>query len=147
MKDIDPVLASVLQCRLKAITEEMGLALLRTTRSPILNEARDFVTGLYGGRAGTGNRIRLFGPDGEVRDALSKEIIRDIRKGTRFTQLAGGGGGLGDPKAREAEKVADEVRDGLLSTAAAGEDYGVAIDPGTGSVDVPATRHLRGEGK
>ena len=45
--DIDPILASVLARRLKAITEEMGIALLRTTRSPILNEARDFVTGLY----------------------------------------------------------------------------------------------------
>jgi len=43
----DPVLASVLQRRLRAITQEMGLTLLRTTRSPILSEARDFVTGLY----------------------------------------------------------------------------------------------------
>ena len=45
--EIDPILASVIQRRLKSITEEMGLTLLRTTRSPILNEARDFVTGLY----------------------------------------------------------------------------------------------------
>ncbi|MDP6816363.1 MAG: hydantoinase B/oxoprolinase family protein, partial [Alphaproteobacteria bacterium] len=45
--EIDPILASVLQRRLKSITEEMGLTMLRTTRSPILNEARDFVTGLY----------------------------------------------------------------------------------------------------
>lgn len=44
---IDPVLASVLQRRLKSITEQIGLTLLRTTRSPILNEARDFATGLY----------------------------------------------------------------------------------------------------
>lgn len=44
---VDPIEASVLHCRLKSITEEMGLTLLRTTRSPILNEARDFVTGLY----------------------------------------------------------------------------------------------------
>ncbi|MBI1845380.1 MAG: hydantoinase B/oxoprolinase family protein [Candidatus Rokubacteria bacterium] len=44
---IDPVFASVLERRLRAITQEMGLALLRTTRSPILSEARDFVTGLY----------------------------------------------------------------------------------------------------
>lgn len=43
----DPVQVAVLQRRLKSITEEMGLTLLRTTRSPILNEARDFVTGLY----------------------------------------------------------------------------------------------------
>ena len=47
-RSLDPVFASVLERRLKAITEEMGLTLLRTTRSPILNEARDFVTGLYG---------------------------------------------------------------------------------------------------
>jgi N-methylhydantoinase B len=45
--DTDKVLTSILQCRLKAITEEMGYTLLRTGRSPILNEARDFVTGLY----------------------------------------------------------------------------------------------------
>jgi N-methylhydantoinase B len=47
---IDPFFASVLERRLKAITEEMGLTLLRTTRSPILSEARDFVTGLYDGQ-------------------------------------------------------------------------------------------------
>ena len=47
MSAVDPVLASVLQRRLRAITREMGLTLLRTTRSPILSEARDFVTGLY----------------------------------------------------------------------------------------------------
>jgi N-methylhydantoinase B len=44
---IDAIFAAVLERRLKAITEEMGLTLLRTTRSPILSEARDFVTGLY----------------------------------------------------------------------------------------------------
>ena len=43
----DPIQVAVLQRRLKSITGEMGLTLLRTTRSPILNEARDFVTGLY----------------------------------------------------------------------------------------------------
>lgn len=47
MTTIDPIFASVLQRRLKSITEEIGLTLLRTTRSPILNEARDFATGLY----------------------------------------------------------------------------------------------------
>lgn len=47
MVNVDPILTSVIARRLKSITEEMGLTLLRTTRSPILNEARDFVTGLY----------------------------------------------------------------------------------------------------
>ena len=43
---IDPILTSVLQRRFKSITEEMGLTLLRTTHSPILNEAREYDTGL-----------------------------------------------------------------------------------------------------
>ncbi len=44
---IDRVLVSILQKRLKSITEEMSIAMTRTTRSPILCEAKDFVTGLY----------------------------------------------------------------------------------------------------
>ena len=44
---IDRILVSILQKRLKSITEEMSIAMVRTTRSPILCEARDFVTGLY----------------------------------------------------------------------------------------------------
>ncbi|MBW1713710.1 MAG: hydantoinase B/oxoprolinase family protein, partial [Deltaproteobacteria bacterium] len=44
---IDKVLVSILQRRLKSITEEMSIALAMTTRSPILCEAKDFVTGLY----------------------------------------------------------------------------------------------------
>ena len=49
MKDekIDKILASVFQRRFKSITEEMSIALTKTTRSPILCEAKDFVTGLY----------------------------------------------------------------------------------------------------
>jgi N-methylhydantoinase B len=44
---IDKVLVSILQRRFKSITEEMSIALTMTTRSPILCEAKDFVTGLY----------------------------------------------------------------------------------------------------
>jgi N-methylhydantoinase B len=47
---IDKILVSVLQRRFKSITEEMSIALTRTTRSPILCEAKDFVTGLYDAR-------------------------------------------------------------------------------------------------
>ncbi len=44
---IDPISISVFQRRLRTVTEEMALTLLRTTRSPILCEGRDFATGLY----------------------------------------------------------------------------------------------------
>ena len=47
---IDKILASVFQRRFKSITGEMSIVLTKTTRSPILCEAKDFVTGLYDGR-------------------------------------------------------------------------------------------------
>lgn len=47
---IDKILVSVFQRRFKSITQEMSIALTRTTRSPILCEAKDFVTGLYDAR-------------------------------------------------------------------------------------------------
>jgi N-methylhydantoinase B len=50
MAKIDKILASVFQRRFKSITEEMSIVMTKTTRSPILCEAKDFVTGLYDGR-------------------------------------------------------------------------------------------------
>jgi N-methylhydantoinase B len=47
MPETDKVLASIIGRALKAITDEMSLTMEKTTRSPILCEARDFVTGLY----------------------------------------------------------------------------------------------------
>jgi N-methylhydantoinase B len=44
---VDPVLVSVVRNRLDVITKEMGQVMLRTTRSPIFSEARDFVTAIY----------------------------------------------------------------------------------------------------
>ena len=44
---IDPILTSVIANRLDSITKEMGQTMLRTSRSPIFSEARDFVTAIY----------------------------------------------------------------------------------------------------
>ena len=44
---IDPILVSVICNRLDSITKEMGQTMLRTSRSPIFSEARDFVTAIY----------------------------------------------------------------------------------------------------
>jgi N-methylhydantoinase B len=49
-----------------------------------------------------------------------------------------GGGGLGDPKARSTESVADDVRAGLVSREMARDSYGVVIDA-AGNVDIDAT--------
>ena len=47
MVKIDKILLSIFQRSFKAITDEMSISLTKTTRSPILCEAKDFVTGLY----------------------------------------------------------------------------------------------------
>lgn len=44
---IDPIRASVIQRRLNAVTLDMAKVLQRTSRSPVFNEAGDFVTGLF----------------------------------------------------------------------------------------------------
>ncbi len=47
MTKIDPILLSVYARTFKSITDEMSMSVEKTARSPILCEAKDFVTGLY----------------------------------------------------------------------------------------------------
>jgi N-methylhydantoinase B len=56
-----------------------------------------------------------------------------------------GGGGWGDPLARETELVLRDVVDGKVSAAAAREDYGVVVREFGGelTIDEPATVALR----
>jgi N-methylhydantoinase B len=53
-----------------------------------------------------------------------------------------GGGGFGDPLARDPQRVGADVRDGYVTPERAREDYGVVVDDG-GEVDLPATATLR----
>jgi hypothetical protein len=43
----DPILASVLQRRVVAVSREMATVLMRSSRSPIFNEIGDFVTVIF----------------------------------------------------------------------------------------------------
>ena len=55
-----------------------------------------------------------------------------------------GGGGWGDPFARDPLSVLRDVRDGVLSVEAAARDYGVTISGDGRSVDSAGTARLRG---
>jgi N-methylhydantoinase B len=44
---VDPVTTAVIGNRIDAITKEIGEAMLRTSRSPVFSEARDFVTSIF----------------------------------------------------------------------------------------------------
>jgi N-methylhydantoinase B len=44
---VDPARLSIIHNKLVSITEEMGYVMLRTSRSPLLSEGRDFTTGIF----------------------------------------------------------------------------------------------------
>lgn len=99
--------------------------------------------GILGGGAGVLNRGELRYPDGSVHVCKSKEVVAGIPKGTRWYQVAGGGGGYGDPRRRPAELVAREVRYGYVSAGEAERHYGVVVNPATLAVNREATQALR----
>jgi N-methylhydantoinase B len=57
-----------------------------------------------------------------------------------------GGGGFGNPRAREPERVREDVLDGLITADAARRDYGVAIGA-DGEIDVAETERIRASKK
>jgi N-methylhydantoinase B len=70
------------------------------------------------------NSIELNYPDGTCVVPRNKDLILGVPKGTLYRQIAGGGGGYGDPKQRDRKKVAEEVRNGVISPQAARDIYG-----------------------
>jgi N-methylhydantoinase B len=100
--------------------------------------------GLYGGGAGAGNSIELR-VDGKWTDnpPNAKLMAQRLKKGDGFMIRSGGGGGFGDAKERQAERVAYDVVEGYVSAAAAEEHYGVVVDPVTGMIDQAATAKRR----
>jgi len=99
--------------------------------------------GLAGGGGGVLNEIKLTYPGGDEIRPRNKDLISGVPKGTQYYQVATGGGGYGDPRKRPAEVVAAEVRNGVVSRAAAEELYGVVVDRASFAVDEAATAALR----
>ncbi len=99
--------------------------------------------GLYGGKDSTLNKIELHYPDGTVYKTTTKDLVEDVPAGTELFQQAGGGGGYGDPFKRDPAKVAEEVRNGIISIEQARDDYGVAVNPETFALDKEETDILR----
>ena len=67
---------------------------------------------------------------GEASRDLGKLTVHRSAMNEVIRLWSGGGGGWGDPLAREPEAVARDVAAGLVSTVRAREVYGVAIGPG-----------------
>jgi len=76
-------------------------------------------------------------------EIIRKNILDTINPGERAANKNPGGGGYGDPFARPVEKVAWDVKNGLVSAEGARLDYGVAIDADTLDIDMAETDRLR----
>ncbi len=80
--------------------------------------------GLFGGKGGNLNLIKMTYPDGSEVVPHNKDLITDVPKDTIYYQIAGGGGGYGNPEKRDRAILAREIRDGILSAEKAAELYG-----------------------
>lgn len=84
----------------------------------------------------------------EVTSGGETKVYRDnvvvtIRPGERAANHNPGGGGFGDPFERPVELVLEDVRNRIVSPAAARDEYGVVLKPNSLEVDRAATAALR----
>ena len=103
--------------------------------------------GVNGGKYGGTYRVEIDYPDGEARSLAGMEDRVPVAPGSTINIRTTGGGGWGDPLAREAEMVCHDVQCGLVSEAAARDDYGVVLgrEGRHYIVDSQATNKLRNE--
>ena len=94
--------------------------------------------GRNGGGCGQTGRLYLKSGAAEFRGKGRQTIPR----GERLVLEMPGGGGLGDPFDRDPERVADDVRNGLVSAERARADYGVVVGSGA-RLDREATERAR----
>lgn len=81
--------------------------------------------------------------DGEV-ERRGRFSNRELKRGDVVRFITGMGGGYGDPKKRDPQKVLEDVLDGYLTREVAREVYGVAIVGDPPHVDEEETKRLRG---
>jgi N-methylhydantoinase B len=99
--------------------------------------------GLYGGYPGKPS-WNYLNPDRDNRPLESK-VTMTITRGDIFRHEVAGAGGWGDPLQRDPAAVLKDVRNELISLAAAAHEYGVVVDTQNWKVDEAATQRLRAE--
>jgi N-methylhydantoinase B len=97
--------------------------------------------GLYGGKQGAGSINILHHAAGD--ETLPTMISTAMRQGETIYHRLAGGGGFGDPLARNPALVARDVRNGKISADAARDEYGVVLDAVTLQADEAATDAAR----
>ncbi len=100
--------------------------------------------GLEGGKPGGASATWIIEPEGDRRELPTKTTTQ-VESGTRIVLQTAGGGGFGDPMARDPELVSRDVAEGFVNPERAAREYGVAVDAG-GVIDGEETRNLRRSG-
>jgi 5-oxoprolinase (ATP-hydrolysing) len=89
------------------------------------------VAGLHGGLPGGGVRGVVLDPDGSVvHDCGTGELVTLTRTDQIVEVRLAGGAGFGDPRARPAALVEQDVAEGLVSPESAERDYGFQVAAG-----------------
>jgi N-methylhydantoinase B len=105
--------------------------------------------GIAGGRPGSPNRLVVRAGGAHAHEVGDVAGYIEHAAGECYEYHYGGGGGWGDPLARPAEKVLEDVLDEYVSVDAARRDYGVVLtgelEDLTLRVDHEATARLRAE--
>jgi N-methylhydantoinase B len=101
--------------------------------------------GLFGAGRAKASQARLNPGRADERELTSKVAGVRLKKDDLLSWELAGGGGWGDPRQRDPERVRQDVARGYVSLKAAAEEYAVVLDPGDLSVNVAATARLRGE--
>lgn len=95
--------------------------------------------GIFGGRD-------AVGPHNEIRGSIAVDPLKAnnlaVRNGDVMLLQTGGGGGFGDPLARDPNLVAQDLNYGYVTREGAARDYGVVI-AAEGRVDLEETERLR----
>ncbi|MCB1739466.1 MAG: hydantoinase B/oxoprolinase family protein [Gammaproteobacteria bacterium] len=98
--------------------------------------------GIFGGQPGALSRS-FFIRDGQWEPAPAK-FVRSMKKDEVFRSEMAGSGGYGDPLLRDAQRVAEDVRQEKISSTHALEAYAVVVGA-DGTLDTAATQTLRAE--
>jgi N-methylhydantoinase B len=100
--------------------------------------------GVEGGLDGAPNVVRIHrGGEVIIPEHLSKDQDIPLEPGDRVEVMTPGGGGFGDPFARDPGLVERDVRRGYYTPEAVRELFGAAIDA-AGEIDQAETMQLRG---
>lgn len=92
----------------------------------VVKKTKSSPWGLLGGHETEPNGFVVF--PGTPRERRVSTVRTQVHAGDRVLVRSAGGGGHGDPRERSREAVLEDVRDGLVSPAAAREEYGFDVE-------------------